>query len=292
VRSDFQLLTALKPVKSPPNQLLAAMPSMTKENLTEAIKGFGETPPGSWNKQQLTARLAELKAEKGMSLEETHKMMVVALNKAAKKKSDWQYHLQHVLKKQITGNETIPKLLALGQQAIQEGLPPTPLDVMGFGVHAEETYENVLKKFPQYAQWCLTTASEEDVNWRMKRFLLWISQQEVGTIYMSETMAKQLQERFEQNKIRQPAHLVGSGLSSGYKSYENTEGSFSLMSSPELKDTWSSEDEHKTEKKVEALEEQIREIRRQQALARKDPKMKIDSDAQELKNRKTGASSQ
>ena len=52
----------------------------------------------------MTARLAELKAEKGMSLEETHEMMVVALNKAAKQKGNLQHHLQHVLKKTITGN--------------------------------------------------------------------------------------------------------------------------------------------------------------------------------------------
>ena len=34
---------------------------------------------------------------------------------------------------EIYHNETIPKLLALGHQAIQEGLPPTPLDMMVFG---------------------------------------------------------------------------------------------------------------------------------------------------------------
>ena len=164
--------------------------------------------------------------------------------------------------------------------------------MMGFGAHADKTYENVLTNFPQYAQWCLTTASEEDVNWRMKRFLLWISQQEVGSIYMSELMAKQLQQGFEQAKINCPASVMGSGQSSGYKSSGNTEGSFTVMSQSDLKDTWSSEDENKTEKKVEALEEQIREIRRQQALSRKDPKMKIDSEKPENKNRKTGASSQ
>ena len=64
------------------------------------------------------------------------------------------------------------------------------------------------------------------------------------------------------------------------------------MSSPELKDTWSSEDEQKTEKKVEELESQIRELRRQQALSRKDPSMKIDATNQDSKNRKTAASSQ
>ena len=72
----------------------------------------------------------------------------------------------------------------------------------------------------------------------------------------------------------------------------NTDGSFTVMSNPGLKDTWSSEDEIKTEKRVEALEEQIQELRRQHALSRKDPKMKIDSETPETKNRKTGASSQ
>ena len=105
-------------------------------------------------------------------------------------------------------------------------------------------------------------------------------------------MAKQLQQGYEQVKIRCPASVMGLGQASGYMSPGNTEGSFTVMSQPDLKNTWSSEDEIKTEKKVEALEEQIRELRRQQALSRKDPKMKVDSETPETKNRKTGASSQ
>lgn len=91
------------------------MPSMTREQLRQRPQELGETPPLSWKRTQLEARISEIMSEQEPSQEKiTKKMLTSELNKAARKKSDLKHHVQDILQVQVVGNETIPQLVSKG----------------------------------------------------------------------------------------------------------------------------------------------------------------------------------
>jgi len=242
---------------------------MTKSMLVEKILEYGETPPLHWKKNQLEARLSELKEEHGQLPNMELKGMMTALNRAAKKKSDLQHYVETVLQKKITGQETIPKLLALGNQAILEKIDPTPQDLMGFGKHSDKTYIEVLNSDVQYVDWCMTTSKEEQVNWRMARFLKWVKMmEEQGP--KGKSAAKGMIPSPKKALTPQKGDS-GKGYTSGASSADHSDGSFHMVAIPP-----SSDEELTPEQAVEKLEMQIQELKRQQALQRKSPAMKVD----------------
>lgn len=245
------------------------MPTLSKEVLTQKIKDLGETPPSQWSRAQLEARWTELKEEKGVTTQEFQKSLMTRLHQASKKKINLQHFIQNELQLEISGNETIPVLLTMGNKAILMNLVATGTDVLGFGKYAQDSYATVLQNDKAYVEWCIKTASEESVNWRMERFLAWVSQEEVPNLIFPKEV---------KNKLLKYPHRR-QGPSSGYTSSSGTEGSFSLIPNSPLQDTWNPEDDESAETQVQKLEEQIREIRRAQALNRKDPSMKVDSES-------------
>ncbi len=253
---------------------------MTKEMLVQKIQEHGEEPPSSWKKTQLRARLEELKEEKGTNTVDQLKSMTVALNKAARKKSWLQEHVRDILQVPLTMNETIPQLLAKANKAIMEQVPPTGRDVMGFGKYAEMSYLEVRMHHPDYVQWCLKTEAEEDVNWRMQRFLKWIRQPDSVNPPLSVGNTPQPKSQFR------PAVKMGRGRGSGHQSSDATDGSFQMVKhASEVKISSSDEEAVDPETQIAQLESRIRDLRRAQALDRKDPNMKVDSEF-ENKNRK------
>lgn len=258
----------------PALQPTVEMPAMTKSALFEKIQEYGETPPLHWKKNQLEARLNELKEEHGHLPNMELKSMMAALNRAAKKKADLQHHVETVLQKKITGQETIPKLLALGNQAILEKIDPTSQDLMGFGKHSDKTYLEVLAADAQYVEWCMTTSKEEQVNWRMARFLKWVKMYEEQSKSPSKVMSPSPKKfTTPQKGYRGTMSAMGGGSSS-----EQTDGSYQMVAVP-----MSSDDELTPEQTVEKLEAQIQELKRQQALQRKSPAMKVDHEEKSRK---------
>lgn len=281
MRRLSELLVTLKclyPDSQPQVYRGRAMASLTKEMLIQKIQEHGEEPPSSWKKSQLRARLEELKEEKGTTTVDQLKVTTAALNKAARKKAWLQEHVRDVLQVPITMNENIPELLSKGHKAIMEQVPPIGRDVMGFGKHAEMSYLEVKMHHPDYVQWCLKTESEEDVNWRMQRFLKWIRQPEMGYPSPMTTM-----NTTPKRAVRTPIGM-SRGRGSGHQSSDATEGSFQLVKqAAEVKINSSDEEVVDSEIQIAQLEDRIRELRRAQALERKDPNMKVDH---EIKTRK------
>ena len=150
------------------------MPSLTKEQLVVKIKELGETPPSEWKHKQLLARYAELKELEQEKNKNGATNILTEMNKASRKKSTLQDFLQNRLAMTITGNETIPRLLALGNQRVMENTVPQDSDVMGFGQYSNMTYQEVRDYHPKYIQWCRTTMSEDEVSWQMRRFMKWV----------------------------------------------------------------------------------------------------------------------
>ena len=73
----------------------------------------------------------------------------------------------------ITGSETINQLQSTGMRAILESVPEAFKDEMGFGEHSSLSCMKVFKDHPKYVDWCRQTMKEENVNWRMERFVKW-----------------------------------------------------------------------------------------------------------------------
>ena len=250
------------------------MPGMTKEVLRQKIKEFGETPPDSWRKNQLEARLVELKDQNPEA--KVHDDLLKEMNKAAKKKHDLQVFLTQKLGITITGNETISRLLSLGNQAIMENKPPLATDVMGFGKFAPLTYQEVQEQHPDYTGRCRQTSLEETTCWQMTRYLKWIDQQKEtgktsgmkkGYPIMSSGGTAKAKAFLRPHRIEEPSFS------------SSTDGTFVKIPM----DTSSSERE--ADEMVEQLEAQIHELQRQKAMVSKSSSKKDDELA---KTRKKG----
>ena len=249
------------------------MPGMTKEVLRQKIMEFGETPPDSWRKNQLEARLVELKDQNPEA--KVHDDLLKEMNKAAKKKHDLQVFLTQKLGITITGNETISRLLSLGNQAIMENKPPLATDVMGFGKFAPLTYQEVQEQHPDYTGWCRQTSLEETTCWQMTRYLKWIDQQKEagkttgmkkGYPIMSSGGTAKAKAFLRPHRIEEPSFS------------SSTDGTFVKIPM----DTSSSEREAD---EMEQIEAQIHELQRQKAMVSKSSSKKDDELA---KTRKKG----
>ena len=235
------------------------MPTM--EELRGKINEFGEDPPASWQKHQLQACLQELKEEHGSEL--TLKKAMTLLNRHSKKKEMLKQYVTEELGVSLSHNETIPQLLVLGEKAIHMTIPPTGQDLMGWGKHSQRTYQEVASLDPQYVNWCRTISKEETTCWRMARFLKWVNQEPPAT----RTLGK----------------IPKAKAKSSTMGYQSDSSHFSMVDMPVPSGEFSDSEDIKTpEQKVANLEEQIHELRRQQALIKKDSNM----DTSEGKNRK------
>ena len=228
-----------------------------KSEIMEKIRTFGEDAPRNWTKLQLEVRLQELQEEHGQLRARQIRAQLAQLNVAAKKKSDLQAFLTVELNQKLTGHETVSQLQARGHQILMERIPPSGDDLMGFGKYSSYTYAQTLECDEKYAQWCVTTAAEEQANWRLKRFVSWLQTTKSWPPGPSSRS--------------KPSY----GGNSGVLSSVDTPSDFSLVSASAVK-IQDSDEELQADKQVELLENQIRDLRRAQSLHRKDSSMKVD----------------
>ena len=140
------------------------MPALTKSQLVGALTALGEMPPKSWNMPELKLRLLELQGDllnedKPKKSRTSHRAMVIELNSAKKEnKERLRQHVGQNLKVPLAGNETINQLM---HKAIYDQSEPSPLDPVGFGVHAAKTYEEIFLEEKSYMAWILATAQED-----------------------------------------------------------------------------------------------------------------------------------
>ena len=244
----------IRRLKDPTSPNLTAMPSLTKEQLVVKIKELGETPPSEWKHKQLLARYAELKELEQEKNKNGATNILTEMNKASRKKSTLQDFLQNRLAMTITGNETIPRLLALGNQRVMENTVPQDSDVMGFGHYSNMTYQEVRDYHPKYIQWCRATMSEEEVSWQMRRFMKWVEMKTKNQIMGINSKVK-LQPEPRMDISKKPCEGSASSII--------TEDSFTEVTSASM------ESEPDVNHQLTEIEGQIHELQRQQALLRK-----------------------
>ena len=140
------------------------MEQMSKNDLVLHLKAYGEDPPRAWTKVELRQRLYDL-AEQEKSLE-----AVAAVNRASSKKANLVTFIQDNLKLTVNPNDTIAILQKKALTHLQETIPGTGEDTMGFGKYANKTYQQVYQDDPSYVQWCRTTAQEGPCSIYLDRF--------------------------------------------------------------------------------------------------------------------------
>ena len=255
-----------------PSQRIMASSLKTKEAVRAKLAEFNEVPPMSWDKTQLMARLMELQGQTMTDADQKKKEMIRGLNKASRKKADLQAFVRETLETKISGYETIPQL---GMKAILLSVPSQSSDEMGFGMHANKTYLQVATEFPQYLEWCQKTFEEEPVNWRMKRFILWAvdwNKKNAGGL-------KSISKGYMSSSVKDPVKAKGKGKSSGEAAMSSgTDSSFTMVPAVPVPDSEEEEMITEVDLEVEALENQIRELRRQQALATKNKVIKKEQE--------------
>ena len=258
-----------------PLQRIMASSLKTKEAVRAKLAEFNEVPPMSWDKTQLMARLMELQGQTMTDADQKKKEMIRGLNKASRKKADLQAFVRENLETKISGYETIPQLQAMGMKAILLSVPSQSSDEMGFGMHANKTYLQVATEFPQYLEWCQKTFEEEPVNWRMKRFILWAvdwNKKNAGGL-------KFISKGYMSSSVKDPVKAKGKGKSSTEAAMSSgADSSFTMVPAVPVPDSEEEEMITEVDLEVEALENQIRELRRQQALATKNKVIKKEQE--------------
>ena len=160
------------------------MPRPTKAELILAMAELGEVPPKVWSQVEIAARLDELRAERGMPpldapsrKEKTPlRKMVIALNQAAKRKTDLQVFATQNLGLSQISNDTIPLLQKKCLLKIYQDTPASGEDAVGFGRHSSLTYQEVQVHHPDYARWVLQT-NEDECDPRLSRLAGWLQSQ-------------------------------------------------------------------------------------------------------------------
>lgn len=82
----------------------------------------------------------------------------VDLNRASRKKADLIEHVKS-LGVTVTGTETIKVLQTRGIQAVYDQSVPSGEDLVGFGLHAAKSYEELYQQEKSYVQWMLSEPS-------------------------------------------------------------------------------------------------------------------------------------
>lgn len=72
---------------------------------------------------------------------------------------------------------TIPQIYGAAEKSITLQVPPHSADKMGFGRHGDLTYGEVKREHSSYCEWALKIYEEEEINWRLTRFVQWLKNQ-------------------------------------------------------------------------------------------------------------------
>jgi hypothetical protein len=154
-----------------------------KEVLAERLRAMGESVPEKMTRLEILGRLTELGGttgrtttasaeQKGTSLN----MKMAQLKRASRLKEDLVQFCRNDLAMDITGAETIPTLHGRGVTQAYRMTDAHPLDQVGFGRHADLSYETIGLQEPKYLEWAAAEMSKGGCDPRMTRLVEWYQQ--------------------------------------------------------------------------------------------------------------------
>ena len=196
-----------------------SMPSMKREELVQAIRAMGEEPPRQWSKTELQVRLTELEEEHGVTRVKGRQhtnlqLWMVRLNEAKKLKSTLVTFVENELGLSVQPNQTIARLTQEAVEKIYHISKPSASDPMGFGCHANKTYEEVIQTEPSYVKWARNTVAEGPTCARLGRFVTWLEMSENPSTTKMDTYTSVPQPRAKAKSQVSPRSVVTHSSSS------------------------------------------------------------------------------
>ena len=204
---------------SPPPHLLRdsmVLSKLRKEQLQEKLAELGETAPSRWTKKEIIQRILEIdpEADKAPSKQRTDlQTRIKDLGVASRKKSTLVEYCQSI-GLGVEPNDTIYRLEQRALRRLYDVSDPAAEDVVGFGRHSTETYQEILVQRPTYAMWVKQTAAEtSETDYRLRRLANWLEQQSTEEAEMV---------RAPKEKIKAKAKAVMPPPSTAQSSSDNT----------------------------------------------------------------------
>ena len=192
---------------------------MKREELVQAIRAMGEEPPRQWSKTELQVRLTELEEEHGVTRVKGRQhtnlqLWMVRLNEAKKLKSTLVTFVENELGLSVQPNQTIARLTQEAVEKIYHISKPSASDRMGFGRHANKTYEEVIQTEPSYVKWARNTVAEGSTCARLGKFVTWLEMSENPSTTKMDTYTSVPQPRAKAKSQVSPRSVVTHSSSS------------------------------------------------------------------------------
>ena len=149
----------------------------TKAEWLQKLQDHGEHVPKSWTVSQMMARWAEVKENQTVSEVNTLATQLKKLNKAAQRKPTLVEYVRD-LGLEVNPNQTIAQITSMATKWVTEQHEPSGEDLVGFGMHGDKSYQDILDHQKSYATWVIQTDMEDqEASWRLKRLARWLRQQ-------------------------------------------------------------------------------------------------------------------
>ena len=159
--------------------------SLSKLNvsqLREVLEELGETPPNSWHKVELKARVAELRERQGIPLrggppKDSLLSSMAELRKASRRKDELIKFCEKI-GMTMTGNESVQTLQTRGLAWLYKITPATGDDPVSFGKFGDLTYQELRQERGEYCAWVCKTAEESDsADAKLMRLAKWLKEE-------------------------------------------------------------------------------------------------------------------
>ena len=150
--------------------------------LREILEDQGESPPATWHKVELRARVAELREQQGIPLRGgppvdslTHKL--ASLRKASRRREELAKFCE-AMGMVLSGHESIQTMQTKGVAWLYAQTPATGDDPVSFGRHGDLTYQELRQEKNDYCAWvCKTAVESSSADPKLLRLAKWLKEE-------------------------------------------------------------------------------------------------------------------
>ena len=162
-------------------QVIMALTKLRKFELKAKLLELGEETPAKWTNKEIIMRILELDPTANQTARGNRTDLqerIKALGVASKKKTTLQEFCREI-GVDFSVNHTKHTLEQHALRKLYDLSKPAAEDIVGFGRHSTETYEEIRTTRVQYAQWVRQTAREtEETDYRLRRLANWLEAQD------------------------------------------------------------------------------------------------------------------
>ena len=159
--------------------------TLTKAKASDWLRAFGEEPRVEWTSVEIKSRIKEILD----FLEEEDNQLPKGLS--GMKKADLQRECTE-RGAHFTEHETRGGMMRKIRAKVEAEKGGTSESLMGFGKHADLTYEEVAENHPAYVKWARETVKEEGfaTSAKLRKFVTWVNNKAAEKDKEAETRQK------------------------------------------------------------------------------------------------------